>query len=361
MSRADPIRDLPARALRACVLQGIRAGRPELGPTTVHIDITNGCNAACVTCWDHSPLLETARPGSWKRQRLPWERFSALVADLDGMGSVRAVVISGMGEPLTHPDVYRMLAAIKARGWHLTLLSNLVAAEPERLADSGVDNLLVGVHGITSQTYSAFHPGWTERHFFTMCSLMRRMTRAGARVRHVQVINRDTAPELVEMVRFGRIFQADRVNFKLASLAGGTEGCAALPEQLEQLAQDSIPQARALAAQLGVPTNLALFADQVQAALGQPLHTTPMAEVGCYMGHVYTRVTVQGEVLYCCNPAVQVGHLDLGPLSEQWWGPRWQAMREQLARGEFLDGCERCGKFEQNRKWAERVQTGSPT
>ena len=34
------------------VLDGLAQGRPLAGPMQVHLDITNGCNAACVTCWD---------------------------------------------------------------------------------------------------------------------------------------------------------------------------------------------------------------------------------------------------------------------------------------------------------------------
>ncbi|MEL6343338.1 MAG: radical SAM protein, partial [Myxococcota bacterium] len=175
---------------RQQVLDGIRMGRPVIGPQSVHIDVTNGCNAACVTCWDHSPLLRVPRPAHWKRRRLPWERFSAIVDQLVEMGSVEAVVLSGMGEPLTHPRIYDMIARVKAEGWSLTMLSNLVAADIDRLAASGVDNLLVGVQGASTESYTAFHPGWSEQHFFTMCRYLRRLSRAGVQVRHVQVINR---------------------------------------------------------------------------------------------------------------------------------------------------------------------------
>lgn len=356
MNAAD-IASLSDKALRKRILAGIAAGRPVVGPSTVHIDVTNGCNAACVTCWDHSPLLDQPRPASWKRRRLPMARFRALVDDLATLGSVRAVVLSGMGEPLTHPDIYDMMALVKDRGWHLTLLSNLVAADGARLADSGIDNLLVGVHGVTPQTYGAFHPGWTEQHFFTMCRHMRLMARQGTRVRHVHVINRDTAEEVVEMVRFGKLFDADRVNYKLASLADGTEGCAITHTQRDRLLEVDLPLARDLARELSVHTNLDLFEAQLAAAQADVLTTTPMADIGCFMGHVYTRITVDGDILFCCNTNVAVGHLDDGPVSQQWWGPPWQAVRDRIAAGRFYEGCERCGKFEQNRKWARRVRS----
>lgn len=334
------------------VLAGMRAGRPATGPLHVHIDVTNTCNAACVTCWDHSPLLTTARPNSWKRRRMPLARFYALIDALSALNSVQAVVISGMGEPLTHPDIYEMLAAVKARGWALTLMTNLVAADIDRLAPIGIDQVLVGVQGASPTAHAAFHPGWTDQHFNTMCSHLRALGRTTARVRHVQVINRDTAPEVPAMVTFGHLFGADRVNFKLASLVDGTEACAITDDQRDWLLTTGIPEARARAERLRVPTNLDLFERQVRPG---GLVTVPIAEVGCWMGYVYTRVTVDEEVLYCCNTEIQVGSLRESTFTALWEGERWQSLRTSLGQGQFLNGCERCGKFEQNTKWAARL------
>ena len=345
---------------RDLVLEGIRAGIPRTGPLSVHIDVTNTCNARCVTCWDHSPSLHVPRSAAWKSRRLPRSVFDALVDQLAALGSVRAVVLSGMGEPLTHPDIYDMIARIKAEGWHLTLISNLVAAQPERLVASGVDQVLAGVQGVTPDSYTAFHPGWTEAQFFAMCRLLRELAGAGVRVRHVQVIDRHTAPEVVEMVRFGRRFRADRVNYKLASLAGGTEAVRITGEQRRWLLDEAIPEARALAAELGVPTNVDLFERQVEAGSEDAVATTPMDEIGCYMGYVYTRITVDQDVLYCCNTNVRVGSLRDAPFADLWTGEAWQALRDRIARHEWFEGCERCGKFEQNVKWATRASSSSP-
>lgn len=335
------------------VLDGIRAGRPQTGPLTVHIDVSNGCNAACVTCWDHSPLLDQPRPAAWKRRRQSWEDYVALTDDLASMGSLRGIVLSGMGEPLTNPDIYRMIRRAREHSWHVMMITNLLAADVEALVDSGVSQLLVGVQGVTPDSYTAFHPGWTERHFFTMCQMLRRLQRSRVRVRHVQVINADTAPELVAMVYFGRSFGADRVNYKLASLAAGTEGCAITEDQRAWMLEEGVPEARRVAAELGVATNLDLFEAQLRTG-GRS--TAPIAEIGCYMGYVYSRVTVDGEVLYCCNTAVRVGSLTEAPFSALWTGERWQALRETLAAGRFLKGCDQCGKLEQNAKWAARVR-----
>ena len=43
-----PAHTLSAKQLRARVLFGLSQGRPVVGPQNVHIDVTNGCNAACI-------------------------------------------------------------------------------------------------------------------------------------------------------------------------------------------------------------------------------------------------------------------------------------------------------------------------
>lgn len=341
---------------KGSVLAGIAAGVPQTGPRTVHVDVTNACNAACITCWDHSPLLTEARSAAWKRRRIDRAVFDELVTDLAALGSVKAMILSGMGDPLVHPDIYAMISRVKREGWHLTVMTNLIAADIDRLAPLGVDQFLVGVHGATPVAYSAFHPGWDEREFFTLCRYLRRLAQTGASVRHVQVINRDTAPEFVDMVRFGHQFRADRVNFKLASLYGGTETCRITDDQRAWLAGDAILRARALAAELGVATNLDLFETQLAAGEEDDSATVPIADVGCFMGYVYTRITASLDVLYCCNTEVKVGSLADARLSELWRGEAWQALRDRLRRGDYFAGCARCGKFEQNVAWSGRVK-----
>ena len=136
------------------------------------------------------------------------------------------------------------------------------------------------------------------------------------------------------------------------SLADGTEATVITPEQREWLVGEGIPAARDIAAREGVATNLDLFERQVRAG---GLETVPIAEVGCHIGYVYTRITVDEEVLYCCNTTVRVGSLHDGPFESLWYGPKWQALRDTLRAGHYFRGCERCGKFEQNVKWAERL------
>jgi MoaA/NifB/PqqE/SkfB family radical SAM enzyme len=333
-----------ARSLR---FEGIRSGRVLTGPQTVYIDMANGCNTVCTTCWDHSPLLTTPRSVAWKRKILPIDTFCALADDLASMGSVEAVILSGMGDPFVNPHIYRAIAIAKHKGWHVTVLTNVLLADPERLLALDLDMMLISVNGVSPESYVAFHPNLTRHHFEQLTALLATFARAGKRYKHVQVINRDTAPELVEMIRFAARFGAPQVTFKLASLGGGTEACQITAHQRVRLLDEWIPQARAAAERLGVNTNLEVFEAQVRTG---GLATAPIAEVGCFMGWTYARVTVEGKILYCCSTEIEVGHLDHGPFSEQWFGAAWNRVRERLMAGDYYPSCAQCGKLNQNVK-----------
>ncbi|HEV2863927.1 MAG TPA: radical SAM protein [Pyrinomonadaceae bacterium] len=341
------------RSARALRLRGVAEGRVLTGPQTIHVDLANGCNTNCVTCWDHSPLLDAPRASAWKKQRVTFEDFSGLASDLAGMRSVEAVILSGMGDPFVNPDIYRMIELSKGYGWHVTVLTNALLADPARLLELDVDMLLISVNGVSPESYLAFHPNLSARDFERLLSLLDAFARRGKRFKHVQVINRDTAHELPEMVRFAARYSASHITYKLASLGKGTEACAITEEQRARLKDEWIPEARAEAERLGVATNLDVFSAQVGAG---GLATAPIKEVGCFMGWTYARVTVEGKILFCCSTEVEVGDLREGKFSEQWFGGRWDETRGRLMKGHYFPGCAQCGKLNQNVKIARKVR-----
>ncbi|MDY0060383.1 MAG: radical SAM protein [Myxococcota bacterium] len=356
---ADPRGPLASRAeTRSRRLAGLRAGVPQVGPATVHVDLANRCNTTCVTCWHHSPLLRPEhRPSpATLRQLLPWATYCRLLDDLQELGGLEELILSGMGEPLLHPDAYQMLARAQQQGLAVTLITNLLAADLARLvplAAGGRLKLLVSVCGADEASWNLFHRTRGASGFATVRTGLGELRRVGGTVHQVQVILRENCELLPEMVAFGAQTGAAGVSFKLASLAHGTEGLALDPEQRARLLEHGIPEACALADRLGVATDLPAFATQLGP---DPLRCAPMEQVGCFMGYLYARVTVDGDLLYCCDPEIVVGRLGPGSsFGALWRSPRYQELRERLGRGEFFPGCARCGKYKQNLKWSHKL------
>ena len=333
-------------------LLGMQRGQPVSGPQTLHIDVTNGCNTNCVTCWDHSPLLQLGRSVAWKKQKIDVATVSDVLNDVAELGGLRAVILSGMGEPFTHPDIYQMIAEVKRRGLHLTLITNLVAADAQRIVDLEVDQLLIGIHGASESSYRAFHPSFVRDEWPRLLQRLEHFARHGRRFKHVHVICQTNAAELVQMIELGDRYGAEQCNFKLASLRDGTERIGITAAQRQELLEKLVPAAQAAATERNLQTNLQVFTQQLQPG---GTATAPIEEVGCFMGYAYSRILVDGTVLYCCSTEVRVGTLADGTrFAELWKGPAWNALRTRLRRGDYFDSCQQCGKFNQNVQLSQR-------
>ena len=337
-------------------LQSVLSGQPITGPQTVHFDLANGCNTRCTTCWHHSPLLQPEhRPtAAWRRRTMPLATWRALFDELLSLGGLEQIVLSGMGDPTLHPDLYTMVDQAHAEGIGVTIITNLLRLDVPRLLQSGGElHVLASICGVSEATWQAFHAHPTAGGFTQVLDRLEQLRDAGFRPKHVQVVNTQNVFELPDMVRFARRWPVERINFKLASLARGTEAVGLTEAQKAQLATDLIPRARGMALSYGIETDLDAFATQITPGAHR---TAPIEQVGCFMGTLYARVTVDAEVLYCCNPEVSLGpHASSAGLETMWSGPAWQALRDRLRRGDYFPGCTQCGKYKQNVKWRGRL------
>jgi MoaA/NifB/PqqE/SkfB family radical SAM enzyme len=352
------------KAVRKARLAGLYANAPRVGPQTVHFDIANACNTRCTTCWHHSPhLLPEHRPtAAWKKERLDFDAFARAFDDVLSLGGLESIILSGMGDPTMNDDLYAMVAHAHRHGIGVTIITNLLRLDVGRLFEAArwpevPLDLLTSICGVTPDVWQAFHAHPTPRGFETMLARLDALRARGFAPKHVQVINRDNFRELPAMVRFGAEWPAKRVNFKYASLVHGTEAVALGASEVAELADALIPDAMAEARRLGVDTDLPAFAMQVDAGRRGEHETAPIAEVGCFMGFMYARVTVLGELLYCCNTRLGVGHISApGGFAAAWRGADWQARRDALRQGRYFDGCDQCGKFKENLKWSEKIR-----
>lgn len=114
----------------------------------LYIEPTTACNLNCSTCirniWD-DPIASMKR-----------ETFERIIASLDGLPDLKRVVFTGFGEPLTHPRILEMIAAIRERDIAVTVGSNGLLLTPQmtrELVRLGVDRLVVSVDGVKPETY----------------------------------------------------------------------------------------------------------------------------------------------------------------------------------------------------------------
>ena len=353
---STPNIESPAKANRELRLKGIRENRPFMGPQTVHFDIANGCNVRCTTCWHHSPHLDIAHVPdmSWKRRAMSLQTYCRIMDDLIELGGLEQIILSGMGDPSLNEHLPEMVRYAHENGVGVTIITNLLTVDlPTILASPGELNLLVSVCGVTTEAWDAFHGGSFAGGYPKLLEQLTILRDAEFLPKHVQVINAQNYHQVPDMVRFACEWPTKRINFKFASLINGTEAVALSPEQKVELIEDLIPRAKAVAQFKGIKTDLDAFATQVSV---ESHRTSPIEDVGCYMGTIYCRITVDLELLYCCNTNISVGFINESTsFRDLWEGQAYAALRERIGGGDFFDSCQQCGKYKQNYKWSQKL------
>lgn len=113
-------------------------------PRTLFVETTTRCNLACPMCVKNAP--------GWQggEGHMAWEVFERLESALP---HAEAVILNGMGEPLLHPDLGRMIALTKARqpngGWCGMQTNGLLLTEARarELVLAGLDVCCLSVDG----------------------------------------------------------------------------------------------------------------------------------------------------------------------------------------------------------------------
>ncbi len=123
----------------------------ELRSVSFNLEPTFRCNLLCEMCPRFSsedPQLDMA-PDTYRRI-------------LDSMDAAHTVDFTGWGEPMLHPEIYRMIAAARERGCTTTMTSNgtvLNERNSLRLIEAGMNRLTVSVDGMTPETFDAIRIG----------------------------------------------------------------------------------------------------------------------------------------------------------------------------------------------------------
>jgi MoaA/NifB/PqqE/SkfB family radical SAM enzyme len=119
------------------------------GEITLKIEPTTLCNFSCSFCYgrhlDQSSLAS--------------EAFYSIV---DAMPGLKAVEITGEGEPLLHKDIYNFIAFCRNRGLATHVITNGSALTPRNVAkliDAGLDALSVSFESLVPERFAHYRPG----------------------------------------------------------------------------------------------------------------------------------------------------------------------------------------------------------
>lgn len=123
-------------------------------PYSLIIDTVNACNLNCPLC--PTGLGMEGR----KKGYMGMDLFRKIIDQLGDYAF--SVVLYNWGEPLLNKDIYSMIEYSKSRRMKTILSSNLNLFDEqhaERLVQSGLDQLIVSLDGVTQKTYGKYRRG----------------------------------------------------------------------------------------------------------------------------------------------------------------------------------------------------------
>jgi MoaA/NifB/PqqE/SkfB family radical SAM enzyme len=127
----------------------VRMHRPVTQLTKIYIEPTVACNLDCITCFRNA----------WEQPlgRMDTKTFEHILVGLQALDPIPDVYFGGIGEPLFHPKTTEWVAAVKALGVRVELITNgttLTEKKSRQLIDAGLDLLWVSIDGASPETYA---------------------------------------------------------------------------------------------------------------------------------------------------------------------------------------------------------------
>ncbi len=117
-------------------------------PETITIEITNRCDVDCIYC----PRRTMVR----KKGNMELDFFKDIIDQCRGY--INIVRFLGLGEPILHPELNKMIQYCRDNGVATRVFTNantLNQTKGEMLIDTGLDEIQIGFDGTTKKTYEA--------------------------------------------------------------------------------------------------------------------------------------------------------------------------------------------------------------
>jgi MoaA/NifB/PqqE/SkfB family radical SAM enzyme len=279
---------------------------------------------------------------------------------VEGLPGLERVVLHGIGEPLLNPEIFDIVAWLKARGPRVLFNSDaigLTADRAQRLVACGLDELRVSMDAATRETYRRLRgvdrfervTGNVRR----LVALQRAAAAATPRVSLWFTASRANLEELPAFVALAASLgvpevYVQRLVFNGLGLATEEQ---ALHGRLQAREQALLDEAEATARDHGLEIRASGLTTPLASLAGGEAAARPWA--GCQRPWSLAYVTANGNVLPCCiSPwvardyeALVLGNAFAAPLAAIWNGERYQAFRAAFESDTPPDACRGCGRL----------------
>lgn len=326
----------------------IEALKKKQQPAPVHVEIilSDLCNQSCAFCAYRSDGYVTnalfgvvdadGHKNNNPNRMIPYDKVIEVLDDCAAMG-VKAIQLTGGGEPTVHPQHRHVMRETLARGMDFSLVTNgvLLTAETDELLVKAAW-VRVSLDAGTEETYAQIRRS-TPGTFLRVLANIQRLARArdavgsGLTIGVGFVVTPDNWLEVVDATKLARSAGADNIRIS----AEFNKDDAAHFEKFKEQARILCKQARTFA----TPTFQVFdrFNERVvDMEIGHP------GTAFCGYQHFTTYIGGDQNVYRCCNTSYNERGL-LGSLKGRRFRDLWESQDKRDNMASFdARGCERC-------------------
>jgi len=313
-------------------------------PLTLLVEVSSKCNLKCRMCNIH----HDTRSG-----RIIPDKLLDLTFDLAKTASV--VNPFGLGEPLLHPEITRIVGKYKSLGASVELVTNGMLLDEEisrGFIANGLDHLAISIDAADQALLANIRKGADLRRISDNIRKLNRLKKSLGSSKPVlslnvvaQVSNFTRLKSIIQLAEALEIFSVDfspiTVHKHIAGIHDETLGPGVVRwrETLETCRREA--EAR------GININMQRLQYVLSGSPGKEVYeeTVPCPEPFRFMV-----IRANGDIFPCCNwdvnnPIAKVGvseETSVTDLKKIWQGPPWQALREKVISGNYPEECKAC-------------------
>jgi radical SAM protein with 4Fe4S-binding SPASM domain len=325
-------------------------------PHFVQIEPVGQCNLRCRMC----PIrFRTDGAPGQPRAYMSFEVFCRLI---DQFPELTELQLQGLGEPLLHPDFFKMVSYAAERGICVSTNTNLTVMSErgaEECVTSGLHTMHASIDGASAEAYEAIR---VRSRLSRVLRNLRRVAGAKARlqstlphIRLVAVVMRRNLPELPELVRLAHEEGIDTVSvqhlchdFGESSLPEKYRPMRAFVDEETLLHEDMqriehyFNAARESAKELGITLRLPNVRPRSHAANVPGKKRCDWPWRGPYISY-------DGKAMPCCMVAtpdrIHFGDMTEHGVANIWSNAAYRRFREQLESDTPPEVCRSCAIY----------------
>ena len=272
-------------------------------------------------------------------REMSFEKFKKIA---DQLPMVKEMYLTGLGEPMLHKDLYRMIEYLKKRKIRTVITTNATILNErniENILRSGLDKIHVSIDSPDPETFKQIRVGTTlDKVTSNLKSLIERRNKEGSKLHVVinSIIMMRNYHQLLDMIKLAADVGADEISFSdmqymiNVGISTRAESIRCAPDQKKEEVRDLFKKAQALADDLGIQ-------------VGFPRLEQPKVRTRCTQPWDMLVTDETGLVRPCCAiHFVSFGDLTKQSLSEVWNNENFKTFREKLLSDNVSDKCKDC-------------------